>query len=339
MNALALLRPDAAGPACSAPDLPVVPPTPDLPPSPAPAPAPIPEGDPPATSPPVSDPPPGATAARRAPASNDAPIVLGRMHARRLREVYRSAGWPCCDPIEVDLLAAGLLERVRSALGHETLRVTDRGIAHIASTLVVNRAALSAHEALVEQVAREMTRSGRIAWRNLSLRARLPPLNQVEEGKEGEESKESEKGAKPRWCMARPDVFSIRNTSVEAYAQPIVHEVKVRRADLIADLRKPDKRAAYLDLGGECWYVLGADARGRCIGAPDEIPAECGVMVLEAGRLVVARAAVHRPLPRMPFGVWLALAKAQPVSGFDEDTQGLLTDGMGGMEETGTLPA
>ncbi|MDP9902134.1 hypothetical protein [Variovorax ginsengisoli] len=244
------------------------------------------------------------------------PVLLGRIHARRLREVYRSSGWPCCDPVEVDLLAAGLLERVRSPMGHETLRVTDRGIAHIASTLVVNRAALSAHEALVEQVAREMTRAGRIAWRNLSLRARLPPLPGEEEG------------GKPRWCMARPDVFSIRNTSVEAYAQPIVHEVKVRRSDLIADLRKPDKRAAYLDLGGECWYVLGADARGRCIGAPDEIPAECGVLVLEAGRLVVARAAVHRPLPRMPFAVWLALAKAQPVSGFDEDVQGLLMDGL-----------
>lgn len=316
MNALALLRPDAAGPVDSAPDLPVVPPTPDLPPPPEPAPSPLPQGDPPATAPPVSDPPPGATVAHVAPTHPDAPIVLGRIHARRLREIYRSAGWPCCDPIEVDLLAAGLLERVRSAWGHETLRVTDRGIAHIAGTLVVNRAALSVHEALVEQVAREMTRSGRIAWRNLSLRARLPPLDADEEG------------AKPRWCMARPDVFSIRNTSVEAYAQPIVHEVKVRRADLIADLRKPDKRAAYLDLGGECWYVLGADARGRCIGAPDEIPAECGVLVLEAGRLVVARAAVHRPLPRMPFGVWLALAKAQPVSGFDEDTQGLLMDGV-----------
>ena len=110
---------------------------------------------------------------------------------------------------------------------------------------MVNRAALSAHEALVEQVAREMTRAGRIAWRGLGLRARLPPKNE---------------GEPPRWCMARPDVFSIRNTSVEAYAQPVVHEIKVRRADLIADLRKPDKRAAYLDLGGECWYDADANA-------------------------------------------------------------------------------
>ncbi len=275
-------------------------------PPPPPPPMPPPEGDPPGSdppvrepggTPPVADPPPGL-------------LNLGRAHARRLREMYRSAGWPCCDAIEIDLLAAGLLERVRSAHGHETLRVTDRGIAHIAGTLVVNRGALSAHEALVERVAREMTRNGRIAWRGLGLRARLAPL---------------EEGGKPRWCIARPDVFSIRNTSVEAYAHPVVHEVKVSRADLLGDLRKSDKRAAYLDLGGECWYVLGNDARGRCIGAPEEIPEGCGVLVLEGDRLTVARAALHRPVQRIPFGVWLALAKAQPVAGFDDDAQ----DGLG----------
>jgi len=288
-------------------DVPVdpVPPLP-VPPSPMPT-HPVPEGDPPPAEPPVTDPGKPAPPVIEPPPGD---IVLGRMHARRLREVYRSAGWPCCDPIEIDLLAAGLLERQRAASGHETLRVTDRGIAHIAGSLVVNRAALSAHEALVEQVAREMTRNGRIAWRGLSLRARVAG---------------AQEGDKARWCIARPDVFSIRNTSVEAYAQPIVHEIKVRRADLMADLRKPDKRAAYLDLGGECWYVLGRDARDRPIAAPEEIPSECGVLMLEAGRLVVARPAVHRVLPRMPFGVWMALAKARPVAGFDEQAQGLLS--------------
>jgi len=40
-------------------------------------------------------------------------VALGIVHRRRLREVYRSAGWPCQDPLEVELLAAGLIERVR----------------------------------------------------------------------------------------------------------------------------------------------------------------------------------------------------------------------------------
>ncbi|MEJ8847668.1 hypothetical protein [Variovorax rhizosphaerae] len=293
-------------------EVPVDPPPTGVPPMPPPymPPGPPPEGDPPVVVPPITD--PGIAPPVKDPYLNI--LALGRAHARRLREIHRSAGWPCCDTIEIELLAAGLLERVRSTHGHETLRLTDRGIAHVATSLVVNRSALSTHEALVEQVAREMTRGGRIAWRGLSLRARLAPL---------------EEGGKPRWCIAKPDVFSIRNTTVEAYAHPVVHEVKVSRADLLGDLRKPDKRAAYLDLGGECWYVLGNDARGRCIASPDEVPEGCGVLLLEGGRLSVARAALHRPMQRIPFSVWMALAKAQPVQGFDEEAQDTLKNCVG----------
>lgn len=236
---------------------------------------------------------------------------LGRAHARRLREVYRSAGWPCQDVLEIELLAAGLLQRIAGPAGHETLRVTDTGVAYLAATLVRNRAALSKHEALVERVACEMVRAGRITWRGLGLRAQLPAAGE---------------GVPARWCMARPDVFSIRNTSVQEYVDPIVHEVKVHRADLLGDLRRPEKRAAYLDLGGECWYVLGCDAKGRPIGTADEIPLECGVMVMDADRLAVARAAPRRSRQPLPLGVWMALAKATPVAGLTDDEQGMLAD-------------
>ena len=236
---------------------------------------------------------------------------LGRVHARRLREIYRSAGWPCQDMVEVELLAGRMLERVASLAGHETLRVTDAGIAWLAATLAVNRSALSAHEALVELVACEMVRSGRITWRGLSLRAQLPAAD-------GQD--------KARWCMVRPDVFSIRNTTVETYVDPIVHEIKVQRSDLLGDLRRPDKRTAYLDLGGECWYVLGCDAKGRPIGAVDEVPAQCGVIFMEKGRLVVARSAPRRSRQSLPLGVWMALAKATPVAGLNDGVQGLLGD-------------
>ena len=239
-------------------------------------------------------------------------VALTRLHTRRLREIYRSAGWPCQDMLEVELLAAGLVRRCVTASGHTLLQVTDAGIQVLAETLAHNRAARSDHETLVEQVAREMVRAGRIAWRGLSLRAQLPPADEATPG---------------RWCIAQPDVFSIRNTTVESYTEPIVHEIKVRRADLLSDLRQPMKRAAYLDMGGECWYVLGSDARGRCIGAADEIPAECGVMVLENNRLQVARAAPRRAIARLPFGLWMALAKATPVKGVDDENQGLLGEG------------
>ncbi|MBN8492979.1 MAG: hypothetical protein J0M00_16345, partial [Burkholderiales bacterium] len=128
--------------------------------------------------------------------------ALTTAHRRRLRAMWRSAGWPFQDMLEVELLAAGLLERQRDAAGRETLRVTDTGVAVLAQTLQRNRAARSAHEALVEQVAREMQRAGRIVWRGLSLRAPLAD----EEG--------------TRWAVAMPDVYSIRHPTVEAYLEP-----------------------------------------------------------------------------------------------------------------------
>lgn len=229
------------------------------------------------------------------------------LHRRRLREVYRSAGWPCLDTIEIELLAAGLLERLRSAAGHETLRLTDAGIMVLAETLQHNRARRDAHELLVERVAREMTRAGRIAWQGLSLRAK------VDSG----------------WVMAMPDVFSVRHTTVEAYLEPIVHEIKVQRSDLLSDLRSAAKRAAYLQLSSECWYVIRAG-----IARPDEIPPECGVLVATETALEVARAAPKRAM-QMPFGLWMALARATPLQGWRlEDAQAHLGDTQGSPPET-----
>ena len=247
--------------------------------------------------------------------------VIGRFHARRLRDIYRSAGWPCQDLVEVELLAAGLLQQVHDAAGRVSLRVTPEGLVLMARTLASNRAALSAHQALEEQVARAMQRAGRIVWRGLALRAQVPcaaPPEPVDE---------ADVPVPSRWCIAKPDVFSVRNTSVEAYLAPVVHEIKVRRSDLLSDLRNPAKRAAYLDVSSECWYVLGRDGKGRSIGEPDEIPATCGVMLAEgsadAPRLVVARPAPRRARV-LPFGIWLALAKATALSVFGDDDQQLL---------------
>ena len=102
------------------------------------------------------------------------PTRLDRIHARRLRDMYRSAGWPCQDSVEVELLAAGLLERVVLPDGHEKLRVTDTGITVLAQAFHKNRQALSSHDALVDLIAQTMLRDGRIVWTDLSVRARLP---------------------------------------------------------------------------------------------------------------------------------------------------------------------
>lgn len=242
----------------------------------------------------------------------DKPIPLKRIHAQRLREIYRSAGWPFQDIVEIDLLAAGLLERVSHASGHALVRVTDAGIAHLASATQGNRNARSAHETLVDTVVEAMVRDGRLAWTGLSLRARVP----------GETAEEA------RWKMCMPDVFSIRNTSRPEYLEPVVHEIKVSRADLLGDLKRTEKRLAYLDVGGQCWYVLGCNAKGVPIAGAHEVPAACGVMVFQGGKLQVLRMAPKKPVAGLPFAVWMALAKATPVKWSDADAaaQALLVD-------------
>jgi hypothetical protein len=260
---------------------------------------------------------------------SDAPL-LTRHHHRRLREIYRSAGWPCHDMLEVELLAAGQVERVRSPDGHETLRVTDAGIQTLARVFATNKAARTPHEALVEQVALAMGRAGRLAWRGLMLRARVPlALFGAEDVAApeappliaGEPDAAHDMGPDHAWVMACPDVFSIRRSTVEAYLEPVVHEIKVSRADLLGDLKKPAKRAAYLDMASACWYVLGNDARGRPVGGPQDVPPECGVMLVDGGQLVVAREAPRRAVERLPLQVWMTLAQTGPVPREDELAQ------------------
>ena len=256
--------------------------------------------------------------------------VLPRTHARRLRELYRSAGWPSLDPVEVDLLAAGLLLRVQAqdALGvlRDALRLSDAGIAALARAQQRNRAAYDQHEALVALVVRQMQRAGRTAFTGLNLRAPVdePPAPDAADA------------PVRRWVVARPDVFSVRHTTVPAYLVPAVHEVKVRRADLLGELRDTPrtraKRGAYLAMGSECWYVLGRDAKGREIGDASEIPLAFGVMQAVPGagglpRLEVVRPAPRRAMPHdagLPFAAWLALARAVPEPPTEDDAQGLL---------------
>jgi hypothetical protein len=226
---------------------------------------------------------------------------LGAGHGRRLREVWRSAGWPCRDGLELDLLAAGLLARRFDDQGRETVFVTEAGLQALAATRRRHQAARTDHEDLVARVAREMQRAGRIAWRGLTLRAPMP----------------AEDGG-TRWASAMPDVFSIRHTTVEDYAEPVVHEIKVRRADLLSDLRQADKGAAYLALASQCWYVL-----KRGIAEPDEVPPAYGVMFADSVGLELARPAPRRAA-RVPFSVWLALARANAEPAPDDDDQARL---------------
>ena len=237
--------------------------------------------------------------------------------------IWRSAGWPCRDAIELDLVAAGWATLSEAASGHETIRLTDSGIRLLADSRQRNQRSLSAHDRLAERVAEQLATAGRFVWRELSLRAKVNahakpahdavpltgnPLWPIYANDEGVPEQPT---GRTSWRMARPDVFSVRHTSVESYLQPMVHEVKVSRADLLSDLRHAAKRESYQWLSCETYYVFPAG-----VAKPEEVPPEFGVWVLngsiESGTLDLVRPARHAPC-KLPFAVWMALAKATPA--------------------------
>jgi len=254
----------------------------------------------------------------------DALPTLTRVHRARLLQVWRSAGWPSQDVVELDLLAAGLLSRQADRDGRETLRLTDAGIAWLAEARRRHRRAETPHDRLGDRVTAMLQASGRIVWRELSLRAVAevvaPPANPLPLW---DDLAPAEPAARSVWRMARPDVFSVRQTTVEDYLHPMVHEVKASRADLLSDLRHAGKRQSYQWLCSECHYVFPAG-----IAEPQEIPEAFGVWLLHgdlnSGRLECARPARHVAC-KLPFAVWMALARAAPEPAQDEP-QGWLGD-------------
>lgn len=226
--------------------------------------------------------------------------ALSRHHLRRLKDYWRGASWPCLDSLELDLLAAGLVQReLRIAGGLECITVTPEGVTALGAQLVRNRQALHAHESLLNDLAQWLCNTqGRICFTGLNLRAQLDGV----------------------WRTARPDVYSLRNSPIEEYHWPAVHEIKVRRADLLGELRRPDKTAAYAEMAGEVWFVFPAG-----VAQAEEIPQGFGVIqhALAGGFTVLRAAARRRRILKV--SEWLELAKATPVRAADEGMQAPLT--------------
>ena len=188
---------------------------------------------------------------------------LNRSHRTRLMHIWRSAGWPCKDGIEIDLLAARLVALQAMPDGCETLQLTEAGIDFLAEARQRGLRALSGHDRLAQRFAEQhLLAGGRIVWRELSLRAPTVPMPDValvanavateaaanlaalptalsamdslwgdgDLAQDGGAPPVASRPARQRWRMARPDLFSVRNTSVAAYLQPLVHEIKFNRA-------------------------------------------------------------------------------------------------------------
>lgn len=270
-------------------------------------------------------------------------IPITRFHRTRLMQIWRSAGWPCKDGLEIDLLAAGLIKLQTAPDGCEILRLTNEGIRALAQARQRSVRALSLHDRLGQKFAAQLLAAGRIVWAELSLRAVIdtvpmgdvvPPAATAEAAANAapamaplwaeDHHAPAARAAASVWRMARPDLFSVRNTSVPTYLQPMVHEVKASRADLLSDLRHDAKRQAYRWLCEECYYVFPAG-----IAEPDEIPEHFGIWVLhgsvEDGRFELLRPARHNRCT-LPFAVWMALCKATPLRSEEDKAQAPLAD-------------
>lgn len=279
------------------------------------------------------------------------PIRLTRHHHTRLMQVWRSAGWPCRDGIEIDLLAAGCIALHADPGGLETLKLTEDGIRTLAAARQRNVRAVSSHDRLAHKFAAQLMQGGRIVWAELSLHALLEhpaaaacaeacaaqqsvppaerPLSAITTATfstplqsalwAGGDDTPAARRAANVWRMARPDLYSVRNTSVPSYLQPMVHEIKYSRADLLSDLRHEAKRQAYHWLCEECYYVFPAG-----IAEPEEIPEQFGIWVLhgglDTGRFEQLRPARHRSCT-LPFAVWMALCKSTPLRAEEQGVQ------------------
>lgn len=269
--------------------------------------------------------------------------TLTRAHRSRLMKIWRSAGWPSRDPVDIDLLGAGLVSLVGDHPAQECLRLTDAGIAVLAQSRQEHRRSASTHDRLALRMADLLMESGRLVWRELSLRAQVesdaptqPVADTPAGGAQnfiasdslwaGEDDGHHKAEPKPQvnWRLSRPDLFSVRRTSNPAYLQPMVHEVKVSRADLFSDLRHKAKRSSYQWLCSECHYVFPVG-----LAEPKELPEELGVWVIhgdiESGRLEMLRPERHSPRA-LPFDVWMAMANATPVQRPLNFVQGELAD-------------
>lgn len=215
---------------------------------------------------------------------------LTRNHLRRLRQYFRSAGWPCQDNVELDLLDRGLVRREAGG-ALERIAVTESGTALLARQLECNRRAHAEHDALVDRVARWLLAQRRLVFRGVALRTRLDE----------------------RWALSKPDVFSLRHVTASRRLQPAVHEVKVRRADLLCDLRKDGKRRGYQSYSQTFHYVI---AEG--IAEPGEIPGDCGLIVAGERSLRIVRHAPHREVS-LTTAQWISLVRAGAEYGDDED--------------------
>ncbi|CAG9183787.1 hypothetical protein [Cupriavidus pampae] len=209
--------------------------------------------------------PPVALVLTPAPAPQEAPVpatsdlVLSRRHFKRLRHFFQCRSYGSAahgDSIDLALVGHGYIARIESLLGSTNFKITPAGEQALAVELSREIQRRSPHHDLASRLANWRRRSGRVTWENIELVVNLPAGGRA---------------------VVRPDVFSLVSTYDEKRIYPCVDEVKVSRADFLADVAKPEKRAGYAAVSDALYYVAPAG-----LIQPAEVPEGCGLIVEHA---------------------------------------------------------
>jgi len=138
--------------------------------------------------------------------------------------------------VDLDLVVHGFLETVSlKAQGPAVVSVTKLGVAHLNEVRQALVTAQRPHHELGARLALHLRSKGMHTWENVEF------------------SNPADTGAR-LWGAVRPDVFACLPTLKAKNASPVIYEVKVSRADFLADVGKPAKREAYADLAEAVYY-------------------------------------------------------------------------------------
>lgn len=194
---------------------------------------------------------------------------LTRAHYSRLRYYWtnRGAAPNQGTTLDLELYGLGLLEA--SSLGHRTYRVTDLAVTLLAAFSASEKVRRAPHHELVARVAQWQRSLERMTWEGIEFIIRVPGVIASAKAM-GIELPEGEVGFT---AAARPDVYSIVPTMEEGRIEPQVFEVKVSRADFLADVAKPMKRLAYAQIADRVLYVVPAG-----LVSAEETPKLCGLV-------------------------------------------------------------
>lgn len=180
----------------------------------------------------------------------------------------------------MDLLDAGFIQRLPPsewAVGPR-YALTARGEQAILALRRRAQQQRAPHHQMGTALAEWLHKQGRVTWENSAF--------EVANG-----------------AVVRPDVLSLVATLNPKRCQPVVHEIKVSRADFWSDVRDPSKRAGYFLLAPQVYYATPSG-----LVEASEVPAECGLLEQHGTSWVVRRRAPKNPSwSGMSERTWLGL--------------------------------